>query len=51
MAARNDSCMNQIRLDPAFDFLRADPRYWRWERFGTAGAGALTELIGGPVAP
>lgn len=31
MIVRHDSYLHQIRVDPAFDFLRRDPRYQAWE--------------------
>lgn len=31
MSLRHDSYLRQIRLDPRFDFLRADARYQQWE--------------------
>ena len=31
MLIRRDSYLHQVRLDPAFDFLRGEPRYWNWE--------------------
>ncbi len=31
MLVRRDSYLHQIRVDPAFDFLRRDPRYQMWE--------------------
>lgn len=40
MSRRHDSYLHQVRLDPRFDFLRADARYQRWE------ARSLRPLLG-----
>ena len=49
MRVRRDSYLHQVRLDPAFDFVRADPRYRVWE--ARSGLPPLASPGGGGQAP